>query len=135
MNGSRRAARPTTRTSSCPPCVLVSAVIWKKQHLRNYEPELCSFGRVRIFWGDRRFGEQKNLPGAAGDGETRHAKRAGYRCGQGWLEPGPAQGPGQRQRGKTWRIGSGGLPKALRVVAVRGRRLQRSSDVSDPVSD
>src|SRR6266436_4938960 len=34
MNGSRRAARRTTRTSFFPPCVLALAAIWKNQRLK-----------------------------------------------------------------------------------------------------
>ena len=56
-----------------------------------------------------------------------------YRCGQGRLEPGPPQSPGQGQPGEPRRIGSGGIRQTVRLAEIRGRRLQRSGDVSSPL--
>ena len=72
-----------------------------RQVSKNHEHR--SFRHAGVFRGHGRPGLQENLPGAAGDGQARQPERAGHRRGQGGLEPGPAQGPGQGQPGKTRR--------------------------------
>ena len=72
--------------------------------------------RARLLRRDRRSGLQEDLPGAAGDDQTRPLERAGHRRGEGRLEPRPASRARPRQPGEARRAGRGGFRQALQLL-------------------
>ena len=122
-SASLRAAKPISKTSCSRRCASSSAGTWSRNERQQ------RLRRARLLRRDRRPRVQEDLPGAAGDGQARQPRRAGHRRRQGRLEPRSAQSARARQHREARRHRRRRVRQALRLAALRRRRLRRPGDL------